>query len=99
MSPGKLLRPMAGPCAYSLSSTPLAKPMPHLIDDLLRRMSLVEKVCQLNRANPDTDSTGAAIAATDIESRIRRGEIGGLAGGAGQTRPAAFDTDIADELR
>ena len=71
MSPGKLLRPMAGPCAYSLSSTPLEKPMPDLIDDLLRRMSLVEKVGQLNLANPDTDSTGAAIAATDIENRIR----------------------------
>jgi beta-glucosidase len=62
--------------------------MPDFIDDLLRRMSLVEKVGQLNLVNPDIDSTGAAAAATDIESRIRRGEIGSLAGGAGRKRLA-----------
>jgi len=62
--------------------------MSDFIDDLLRRMSLVEKVGQLNLINPDADSTGAAAAATDVEARIRRGEVGGLAGGAERKRLA-----------
>jgi beta-glucosidase len=71
--------------------------MPDFIDDLLRRMSLVEKVGQLNLVNPDIDSTGAAAAATDIESRIRRGEIGSLAGGAGRKRLADLQKIAVEE--
>ena len=54
--------------------------MPDFIEDLLRRMSLTEKVGQLNfpKAN-GTDVTGAAASVGDIESRIRRGEVGSLA--------------------
>lgn len=51
------------------------------IDDLLQRMTLAEKIGQLNHPNANTDvTTGAGSAVLDIESRIRRGEVGSLAG-------------------
>ena len=53
------------------------------IDDLLRRMSLAEKIGQLNHPNiGGADSTGAGSASANIEARIARGEAGGLAAGA-----------------
>lgn len=53
------------------------------IDDLLSRMSLVEKIGQLNHPNAGGgETTGAGAAVADIESRIRRGEVGSLAAGA-----------------
>ena len=56
--------------------------MSDFIDALLQRMSLAEKVGQLNLLNPvGGDVTGAGAAATDIEARIRRGETGFLPGG------------------
>jgi beta-glucosidase len=55
--------------------------MSDLVEALLSRMSLAEKVGQLNHLAASADSTGAGAAATDIESRIRRGEVGSMAGG------------------
>jgi beta-glucosidase len=53
------------------------------IDDLLRRMSLAEKIGQLNHPNiGGADSTGAGSASSNIEARIARGEAGSLAAGA-----------------
>jgi beta-glucosidase len=51
------------------------------IDALLNRMTLAEKVGQLNHVSAAADTTGAAGAVADIESRIRRGEVGTLPGG------------------
>ena len=60
------------------------------IDDIIGRMSLAEKVGQLNHPNAaGGDSTGAGAAVGDIESRIRRGEVGSLAGGFELARLAA----------
>ncbi|HEU5017053.1 MAG TPA: glycoside hydrolase family 3 N-terminal domain-containing protein, partial [Pseudolabrys sp.] len=57
--------------------------MPDFVDDLLCRMSLAEKIGQLNHPNiSGGDTTGAGRAVADIESRIRRGEAGSLAAGA-----------------
>ena len=55
--------------------------MSDVIADLLQRMSLAEKVGQLNHPTAQSDSTGAGAAIADIESRLRRGEVGSLAGG------------------
>lgn len=53
------------------------------IDDLLGRMSLAEKIGQLNHPNiGGADTTGAGPASANLEARIRAGEIGSLAAGA-----------------
>jgi beta-glucosidase len=58
--------------------------MSDFIYALLRRMSLAEKVGQLNLLAPGGgDTTGAGAGAADIESRIRHGEVGFLPAGAG----------------
>src|SRR5579872_3310945 len=56
------------------------------IDEILARMSLLEKVGQLNLLATSADSTGAGGAAGDLESRISRGEAGLLAAGVGVPR-------------
>ena len=49
------------------------------IDDLLGRMSLAEKIGQLNHPNiGGADTTGAGPASANLEARIRAGEIGSL---------------------
>jgi beta-glucosidase len=57
--------------------------MSDVINDLLRRMSLTEKIGQLNHPNAGgVETTGAGTAVADIETRICRGEVGSLAAGA-----------------
>jgi beta-glucosidase len=56
--------------------------MADFVEKLLSGMTFAEKIGQLNHPNiVGGDTTGAGIAATEIESRIRRGEIGSLAAG------------------
>jgi hypothetical protein len=53
--------------------------MSQLIDDLLQQMTLTDKIGQLNHPNvAGADTTGAGAAVTEIERRIRQGEIGSL---------------------
>lgn len=53
------------------------------IEQLLARMTLEQKVGQLNHPNASSgDTTGAGTAVDNIEQRIARGEVGFLAGGA-----------------
>jgi beta-glucosidase len=53
------------------------------IDNLLGRMSLAEKIGQLNHPNiGGGDTTGAGTASGNLETRLRDGEIGSLAAGA-----------------
>lgn len=50
------------------------------VETLLSRMTLAEKIGQLNHPNAQGgDTTGAGAASGDIESRIRAGEVGSLA--------------------
>lgn len=59
------------------------------IDDLLGRMSLAEKIGQLNHPNlGGADTTGAGGASANIEARIRAGDVGSLAAGASLPRLA-----------
>lgn len=61
--------------------------MPDFVEDLLRRMSLADKIGQLNHPQAQSDvSTGAGDAVAEIESRIRRGEVGSLAAGGEPAR-------------
>ena len=70
------------------------------IDTLLGGMTLTEKVGQLNLLNPPSaENTGAGTAATDIESRIRRGEIGFLAGGADVSRLSQLQRIAVEDSR
>lgn len=56
--------------------------MHDITDDLLQRMSLADKVGQLNQTTAQGEvSTGAAGGVRDIEERIRQGEVGSLLGG------------------
>src|SRR5437763_11828542 len=60
------------------------------VDELLRPMSLRAKIGQLNHPNIGVNTTGAGAAAADIESRIRRGEVGALSVGADAERMLAL---------
>lgn len=61
--------------------------MGEIVEDLLQRMSLTEKIGQLNHPNvAGPDTTGAGGAATDIEESIRRGQIGLLSAGLDRLR-------------
>ncbi|HMA14726.1 MAG: beta-glucosidase BglX [Bacteroidota bacterium] len=61
------------------------------IEGLLQRMDLADKIGQLNHPTPQGETTtGAGTAVADVESRIRRGEIGSLAGGADADRLRAL---------
>jgi beta-glucosidase len=52
------------------------------LDLLLQRMTLAEKIGQLNHPNvAGADTTGAGTAVLDLETRIRRGEVGLLSAG------------------
>ena len=64
--------------------------MPDVADALLQRMSLAEKVGQLNHLSAAEDTTGAGGAAADLEARIRRGEVGSLGGGVALSRLRAL---------
>ncbi|MGH6676803.1 MAG: glycoside hydrolase family 3 N-terminal domain-containing protein, partial [Xanthobacteraceae bacterium] len=56
--------------------------MPDFIDALLQQMTVADKIGQLNHPNiAGADTTGAGSAVTDIEARIRRGEVGSIAAG------------------
>lgn len=68
------------------------------VDALLQRMSLAEKIGQLNHPNlAGADTTGAGGAVTDIEARIRRGEVGLLSTGLDPQRADELQTIAVDE--
>ncbi|HXD44625.1 MAG TPA: beta-glucosidase BglX [Pseudolabrys sp.] len=70
------------------------------IDDLLGRMSLAEKIGQLNHPNiGGADATGAGRASANIEARIRAGDVGSLAAGAPLTRLAELQRIAVEQSR
>src|SRR3546814_15943318 len=61
-------------------------------------MVLTAKIGQLNHPTAHSDgSTGAGAAVADIESRIRRGEVGSLAGGGDLARLAELQRIAVEE--
>ena len=71
--------------------------MPDVADALLQRMSLAEKVGQLNHLSAAEDTTGAGGAAADLDARIRRGEVGSLGGGVALSRLHALQTIAVEQ--
>ncbi len=73
--------------------------MAEFIEKLISGMSLAEKIGQLNHPNAaGGDTTGAGTAVTDIESRIRRGEVGSLAAGQPLARLRDLQRIAVEEL-
>ena len=62
------------------------------VEALLSRMTLAEKIGQLNHVSAAADITGAAGAVADIEGRIRRGDVGSVPGGLDQARLRKLQT-------
>jgi len=71
--------------------------MAEFIEDLLARMSPVDKIGQLNHPTIGADTTGAGTAAADIESRIRRGAAGALGAGLPGERLKALQRIAGEE--
>lgn len=72
--------------------------MPDFIEDLLQRMSLTGKIGQLNHPKAQSEvTTGAGAAVVDIESRIRRGEVGSLSGDFDLARLCELQRIAVDE--
>src|SRR6185503_7926659 len=71
--------------------------MPDVADALLQRMSLAEKVGQLNHLSAAEDTTGVGGAAADLEARIRRGEVGNLGGGIALSQLRALQKVAVEE--
>src|SRR3546814_1178531 len=72
--------------------------MPDILEGLLQRMDLTAKIGQLNHPTAQSEvSTGAGEAIVDIESRIRRGEVGSLAGGGDLSRLSELQRIAVEE--
>lgn len=72
--------------------------MSDFIEALLSRMTLAEKVGQLNLLTPGGgDTTGAGTAAGNIDSRIRRGDVGFLPGGVSIPQLARWQQIAVEE--
>jgi beta-glucosidase len=70
------------------------------VDDLLSRLTLPEKIGQLNHPNlSGADATGAGSAIGNIEARIRGGEIGLLAAGAPLSRLAELQKIAVEQSK
>ncbi|MGD1877550.1 MAG: beta-glucosidase BglX [Kiloniellaceae bacterium] len=68
------------------------------LDNLLARMTLADKIGQLNHPNANSDATtGAGEALGNVESRIRRGEVGSLPGGAEPSQVRALQRIAVEE--
>ena len=69
-------------CSYLLTSLNIAfaqqdEKMNKYIDDLMGRMTIEEKIGQLNLVTGGEATTGAVVS-TDVESKIKSGSIGGI---------------------
>ncbi|GAB4093707.1 glycoside hydrolase family 3 protein [Flaviaesturariibacter terrae] len=91
----QLLNRFAACCLLLLSGTCVfaqAKPadMNRYVSALMKRMTLDEKIGQLNLLTPGGGVATGAVVSSDVENKIRRGQVGGLFGviGADKIRQA-----------
>lgn len=64
--------------SYSQQSTSVK--MKNFIDALMQKMTLEEKIGQLNLLTPGGGIATGAVVSTDVESKIMKGNVGGLFG-------------------
>lgn len=60
------------------------------VSELMQKMTLEEKIGQLNLITPGSDIPTGAVVSTDVESKIKNGQVGGMFGviGPEKTRKA-----------
>jgi beta-glucosidase len=71
-------------CSFTVAAQPTAQKtndskMNQFIDGLMKKMTLDEKIGQLNLVTPGGAVTGAVVS-KDVDTKIRNGEVGGLFG-------------------
>ncbi len=74
-------------CKNNTSGDPSGHASNSLVDDLMSKMTIEEKIGQLNLVTPGGTVTGE-IVSKDVESKIKEGKVGGIFGirGADKTR-------------
>src|SRR5690606_12380593 len=72
-------------CGDGQEATQAEKKMDVFIADLMQRMTLDEKIGQLNLVTGGDATTGSVVS-TDVEAKIRQGNIGGIFSMAGVAR-------------
>jgi beta-glucosidase len=73
--------------------------MASFIDDLLERMTLDEKIGQLNLLTPGGSSPTGPVVSQDVEAKIRRGQVGGIFGISGPARLRAAQEAAVKQSR
>src|SRR5688572_17705085 len=65
-----------------IKKTPLATDpkMTSFVNNLMKQMTLDEKIGQLNLLTPGGGVATGAVVSTDVEAKIRKGSVGGLFG-------------------
>ncbi|CAH1001170.1 Beta-xylosidase [Neolewinella maritima] len=74
------------------------QPIPE-VEALLARMTIAEKIGQLNLLTPGGGATTGAVVSDDVETKIRAGEVGGLFGLAGPDRIRTAQNFAINESR
>jgi len=68
------------------SSQPAPSGMRAYVDALMKKMTLEEKIGQLNLLTPGGGIVTGAVVSSDVESKIQKGQVGGLFGVIGQDK-------------
>ncbi len=61
-------------------------PMSQFVDQLMKKMTLDEKIGQLNLLTPGGGVATGAVVSKDVEQKIKEGKVGGLFGVVGQDK-------------
>lgn len=84
---------------FASESSPDTNPMDAFIDSLMIRMTVQEKIGQLNLVTPGGGiPTGAAVS-TDVEAKIQAGKVGGIFGVYGPRRVRRTQQLAVEESR
>ncbi len=69
--------------AYSCNQRTADSEMDRFINELMSQMSIQEKIGQLNLMTPGADIPTGATVSTDVEEKIKNGQVGGIFGISG----------------